>query len=55
MFARSTLRHSEARDIEAIRAIYQQPSVYANTLQLPFPSPELWQQRLGGCIRIFTA
>ncbi len=41
------IRHSEARDIEAIRAIYAQPSVYANTLQLPFPSAELWQQRLG--------
>ncbi len=41
------IRHSEARDIEAIRALYAQPSVYANTLQLPFPSAELWQQRLG--------
>lgn len=42
------IRHSEARDIEAIRAIYAQPSAYANTLQLPFPSAELWRQRLGG-------
>jgi L-phenylalanine/L-methionine N-acetyltransferase len=41
------IRHSEPRDIEAIRALYAQPSVYANTLQLPFPSAELWQQRLG--------
>ncbi len=41
------IRHSEARDIEAIRAIYAQASVYANTLQQPFPSAELWQQRLG--------
>lgn len=40
------IRHSEIRDIEAIRALYAQPSVYANTLQLPFPSAELWQQRL---------
>ncbi|WP_395795119.1 methyltransferase domain-containing protein [Aquimonas sp.] len=48
MIARSTLRHSEARDIEAIRAIYQQPSVYANTLQLPFPSPELRRFQLIG-------
>jgi L-phenylalanine/L-methionine N-acetyltransferase len=42
-----TIRHSEARDIEAIRQIYAQPSVYAATLQLPWPSAELWQQRLG--------
>lgn len=42
-----TIRHSEARDIEPIRQIYAQPSVYAATLQLPFPSAELWQQRLG--------
>ncbi len=42
-----TIRHSEARDIEAIRALYAEPSVYANTLQLPWPSAELWQARLG--------
>ena len=42
-----TIRHSEARDIEAIRQIYAQPSVYASTLQLPWPSAELWMQRLG--------
>ena len=41
------VRHSEPGDIEAIRAIYAQPSVFANTLQLPHPSAELWQQRLG--------
>lgn len=42
-----TIRHSEARDIEAIRALYAEPSVYADTLQLPWPSAELWQARLG--------
>jgi len=42
-----TIRHSEPRDIEAIRRIYAEPSVYASTLQLPWPSMELWQQRLG--------
>lgn len=41
------IRHSEAEDIPAIRALYAQPSVYANTLQLPWPSLELWQARLG--------
>ena len=42
-----TVRHSEPADIEAIRAIYSQPSNVAATLQLPFPSSELWQSRLG--------
>lgn len=41
------VRHSEARDIEAIRQLYAQPSNQAATLQLPFPSLELWQSRLG--------
>lgn len=41
-----SVRHSEPRDIDAIRQIYVQPSTVAATLQLPFPSLELWQQRL---------
>lgn len=41
------VRHSEAQDIGAIRSIYAQRSNYANTLQLPYPSLELWQERLG--------
>lgn len=41
-----TIRHSEPRDIEAIRQIYAQPTVYASTLQLPYPSIELWENRL---------
>ncbi|HRQ66053.1 MAG TPA: GNAT family N-acetyltransferase [Xanthomonadaceae bacterium] len=41
------VRHSEPRDIDSIRQIYAQSSVYADTLQLPFPSAELWQERLG--------
>jgi len=40
------IRHSEPRDIEAIRQIYTQASNFASTLQLPFPSAEVWQQRL---------
>lgn len=45
--AELTVRHSEARDIDAIRQIYAEPSGYASTLQLPYPSAELWQARLG--------
>ena len=41
------VRHSEERYIETIRRLYAQPDVYASTLQLPFPSAELWKARLG--------
>ncbi|MCL2918982.1 GNAT family N-acetyltransferase [Shewanella litorisediminis] len=44
---RIQVRHSDAGDIGAIRAIYSQPSCFANTLQHPFPSLEKWQRRLG--------
>ncbi len=40
------IRHSEPTDISAIKALYAQPSCYAGTLQLPFASEQLWQQRL---------
>lgn len=40
------LRHSEPADVEGIRAIYAQPHAYADTLQLPYPSKEAWENRL---------
>lgn len=40
------VRHSEPQDIPAIRAIYAEPTVQASTLQLPYPSLELWENRL---------
>jgi putative acetyltransferase len=40
------IRHSEPDDFAAIKAIYEQPSCYAGTLQLPFPSEDMWQKRL---------
>ena len=40
------IRHSEPRDIEQIRQIYAEPSNYAATLQLPYPSIELWEKNL---------
>ncbi|KVD20361.1 GNAT family N-acetyltransferase [Burkholderia ubonensis] len=43
-----TIRHSETKDIDAIRQIAAHPAVYANTLQAPFPSPEKWQERIEG-------
>ena len=36
------IRHSEKEDIAAIKSIYEQPSCYAGTLQLPYPSFEKW-------------
>lgn len=41
------IRHSEAGDIGQIRAIYSDPSSYAATLQLPFPSQSEWERKLG--------
>ncbi len=39
------IRHSEQFDIDGLRALHAQPSCYANTLQLPFPSYTLWEKR----------
>lgn len=41
------VRRSEFADIDQIRAIYAQPSCYAGTLQLPFPSQAQWEKKLG--------
>ncbi|MGU7770030.1 GNAT family N-acetyltransferase [Burkholderia sp. MR1-5-21] len=43
-----TIRHSETKDIDAIRQIAAHPAVYTNTLQQPFPSLEKWAQRIEG-------
>jgi putative acetyltransferase len=40
------IRHGEPNDLEAISAIYAGPNVVAGTLQVPFPSLELWRKRL---------
>lgn len=42
-----SIRHSGASDIEQIRQLYAEPSNYANTLQLPFPSADGWTKRFG--------
>jgi L-phenylalanine/L-methionine N-acetyltransferase len=39
-----SVRHSESRDLEQIRQIFTEPSNYASTLQLPYPSPGLWEK-----------
>ncbi len=40
----AVIRHAEPADIEAIKAIYDQSSVYANTLQLPYQPVSNWQK-----------
>ncbi|MDX1391180.1 MAG: GNAT family N-acetyltransferase [Rheinheimera sp.] len=40
----AVIRHAEPADIDAIKAIYDQPSVYANTLQLPYQPVASWQK-----------
>lgn len=41
------VRHSQKEDISDIKNIYAQPSCYAGTLQLPYPSIDKWQNSLG--------
>lgn len=40
------IRATEPRDAEALAAMHAEPSCFANTLQLPYPSVQLWRQRL---------
>ena len=40
----AVIRHAEPSDIDAIKAIYDQPSLYANTLQLPYQPVANWQR-----------
>lgn len=41
-----TIRRAEPEDFVAVQAIYASPRAQAGTLQLPFPSLDLWRQRL---------
>ncbi len=40
------IRHVEARDAEPLRLMSAQPDMYHHLLQLPYPSQELWQERV---------
>jgi len=46
MTADITIRRAEPGDFAAVQAIYAAPLAQAGTLQLPFPSLDLWKQRL---------
>ena len=41
-----TVRRTEPADYEALQRLFSGPRVIAGTLQLPFPSAEMWRQRL---------
>jgi len=41
-----TIRHIEPSDYEALHKIFSGPKVIWGTLQLPFPSAEMWRKRL---------
>lgn len=46
MHAEITIRRAEPEDYAAAQAIYAMPRAQAGTLQLPFPSLDLWRQRM---------
>jgi putative acetyltransferase len=41
-----TVRRTEPTDYEALQRLFSGPRVISGTLQLPFPSAEMWRQRL---------
>jgi putative acetyltransferase len=41
-----SIRRAEPGDAEALVRIYEDPSAYGGTLQLPYPSREVWRKRL---------
>lgn len=41
------IRRAEPDDYLAIHEMFTSPDVYAGTMQLPYPSRELWRQRIG--------
>lgn len=40
------IRHAEPDDYLAVHEMFTAPDLYAGTLQLPYPSRELWRKRL---------
>ena len=40
------IRHAEPRDAEPLRMLMAHPEVYHDTLQIPYPAMEAWQEKL---------
>ena len=43
---RALIRAAEPEDYAALQNIYAQPGAYFGTLQMPFPTVQLWRERL---------
>jgi putative acetyltransferase len=41
-----TIRRAEPEDCSALYEMFTSPKLYANTMQLPYPSREAWRQRI---------
>ena len=41
-----TIRHAEPDDASDVYEMFQSPKLYGGTLQLPYPSRELWRKRI---------
>ena len=41
-----TIRHAKPEDYRALHRIFSGPRAMAGTLQMPFPSAEMWRERL---------
>lgn len=41
-----TIRAAEPQDYEGLRDVYAEPGAYFGTMQLPFPTAQMWKQRL---------
>ena len=41
------IRRAEADDYSAIYEMFKSPKLYADTMQLPYPSREYWRKRIG--------
>ncbi len=39
------IRHAEPRDAEPLHMLMAHPEVYHDTLQIPYPSMEAWQEK----------
>ena len=42
-----TIRRATDDDAEALRATFAQPRAMEGTLQLPYPTAEMWRKRIG--------
>ena len=46
-YPEAVVRAVEPDDYEALKTIYAQRGVYYGTLQMPFPSAQMWKERIG--------